>query len=141
MDKRAKKILFSTYWKDGWVNDDDRYTLPEDLEYAKSKGLMFDPFSIHHDECIKAIHQLTSEIAVEKNQSGERVKEHPASLSHLPEEWRRGMLMGLDAAGEQALSQVSHAIQAYCDWIAEESSDRWLAYGQVEIELASVRPG
>ena len=62
MDIKAKKILFSSYWKNGWINDGDRYTSPEDFEYAKSKGLMFDPFTISHDECIKEIIKLKESI-------------------------------------------------------------------------------
>jgi len=48
MDKKAKKILFSTYWKNGWLDGDDSYTSPEEFEYAKSRGLMFDSFTISH---------------------------------------------------------------------------------------------
>ena len=59
MDKRAKKILFNTYWsKNGWKENTEQYPSSEDFIYAKEKGLMFDPFSISHDDCVKKIVQL-----------------------------------------------------------------------------------
>lgn len=46
MDKKAKKILFSTYWSsNGWKMENERYTSPEDFAYAKEKGLMFEPIN------------------------------------------------------------------------------------------------
>lgn len=83
MDKKAKNILFSTYWKCGWINTKDRYTNPEDFQYAKSKGLMFDPFSIHHDECIKLIKAL--EKSISKN---DIAKAFLGSLSTRRLDWR-----------------------------------------------------
>lgn len=70
MDKKAKKILFSTYWKNGWIDSEDRALSSEDFEYAKSKGLMFEPFSISHDDCIKSIIKLVEEIPNEKIANG-----------------------------------------------------------------------
>lgn len=52
MDKQARNILFKTYWSSGWIDRAQRHTAPEDFEYAKSKGLMFDPVSISHDDCL-----------------------------------------------------------------------------------------
>lgn len=66
MDKKAKKILFATYWNNGWIDSKDRILSDEDFAYAKSQGLMFDPVSISHDECIDAIVKLVSEISKEK---------------------------------------------------------------------------
>jgi hypothetical protein len=37
-EKKAKNILFKTYWKNGWIDDKERRTIPTDFEYAKSKG-------------------------------------------------------------------------------------------------------
>ena len=70
MDKKAKKILFSTYWKKGWIDSQDRVLSVDDFEYAKSKGFMFDPITISHDECINAIAHLLSEISREKIAKG-----------------------------------------------------------------------
>lgn len=60
MDAKAKKILFNTFWKNGWI--DKPFTKPEDFEYAKSKGLMFDPITIDHDECIRQILSCVEQI-------------------------------------------------------------------------------
>jgi hypothetical protein len=70
MDKKAKKILFTTYWKNGWIDSKDRVLSDEDFEYAKSQGLMFDPISISHDECIDAIVGLVRDISREKITKG-----------------------------------------------------------------------
>lgn len=54
LDKKAKDILFKTYWSGaGWR--DKPYTSPDDLAYAKAKGLMFDPASFSHDACVDDI--------------------------------------------------------------------------------------
>lgn len=67
MDKKAKKILFNTYWSsNGWKMDEERYTSPEDFTYAKEKGLMFDPITISHDECVKKIMKLANTITMEQ---------------------------------------------------------------------------
>lgn len=51
MDKRAIKILADTYWSPaGWLRDGDRTISAEDLAYAKSCGVMFDPLTITHAE-------------------------------------------------------------------------------------------
>jgi hypothetical protein len=70
MDKKAKKILFSVYWKSGWIDSKDRTISDDDFEYAKSNGLMFDPISISHDECINSISNLVSEISQERIAKG-----------------------------------------------------------------------
>ncbi|MGL4222165.1 MAG: hypothetical protein ACRCSS_16205 [Shewanella sp.] len=63
MDKKAKKILLSTYWKNGWIDAKNRSLSEPDFSYAKSKGLMFDPLTISHDECIVAITALVKGIS------------------------------------------------------------------------------
>lgn len=51
IDKKALRILTSTYWSSaGWR---DRFvTSPDDFEFAKSKGMMFDPVSVTHDQIV-----------------------------------------------------------------------------------------
>ncbi len=66
IDKKAKKILFNTYWKNGWIDAKDRTLKKEDFEYTKSKGLMFEPLSIHHDKCIEEILLICKKITNEK---------------------------------------------------------------------------
>lgn len=67
MDKKAKKILFNTYWSSkGWKERAERQTAPEDFAYAKEKGLMFDPITISHDECVKRVVKLTDVITMEQ---------------------------------------------------------------------------
>jgi len=86
VDKKAKKILFSAYWKNGWLNDKDRHTSVDDFEYAKSKGLMFEPFSINHDECIKSIKDLEHQISED-----DIAKAFLSSLSSRRLDWRSAL--------------------------------------------------
>lgn len=67
MDKKAKKILFDTYWSSsGWKMGEERNVAPEDLAYAKEKGLMFDPLSISHDDCVEQIVKISGEISFDR---------------------------------------------------------------------------
>jgi adenine-specific DNA methylase len=85
MDKKAKQILFDTYWKNGvWI--DARHTPGKDFKYAKQKGVMFDDISISHDECVKEIIKLTQKISVDT-----AVKAFMASLSTRRLELRSGL--------------------------------------------------
>ncbi|ANN62971.1 hypothetical protein SZ47_08320 [Brachyspira hyodysenteriae] len=64
VDKKAKRILFNYFWKNGWIDDSKMHINEEDFLYAKEKGLMFD-FSkeiIKYDELIKNISNLIKEI-------------------------------------------------------------------------------
>ena len=65
MDKRAKKILFSTYWKNGWIDNSQRTITRDDFQYAKEKGLMFDPLTTTHDRCLHDIIAMLSDITVD----------------------------------------------------------------------------
>lgn len=67
MDKRAKKILFDTYWsRNGWKMEKEQQISTEDFEYAKKKGMMFEPFSISHDACVEQIVDMTSQISFDR---------------------------------------------------------------------------
>lgn len=86
MDKKAKNILFKTYWKNGWIDEDERQTSPADFAYAKSKGLMFDRLTISHDECLNEIFQILPTITIEKV-----AKAFLSSLSSRRLDWRSGL--------------------------------------------------
>ena len=85
MDKRAKNILFETYWSSkGWK--DERTTAPDDFIYAKEKGLMFNPLTISHDDCIDQIIEIVNSIS-----SDQVVKAFLSSLSTRRLDWRSGI--------------------------------------------------
>lgn len=53
VDKRALRILFSTYWTSaGWRREDERSISPDDLAYAKQAGMMFDAAYQSHDAIV-----------------------------------------------------------------------------------------
>jgi hypothetical protein len=52
-DQRALKILFDTYWRAArWASSDERSTTPDDFEYAKRAGLMFDEIQLSHEDIV-----------------------------------------------------------------------------------------
>ena len=65
IDKKAKNILLKLYWRNGWTEAESRNLSPDDFAYAKSKGVMFDPFSTDHDACIAEIMKLRNQIPIE----------------------------------------------------------------------------
>ena len=85
MDKKAKNILFQTYWSaKGWK--DKSSTPPDDFIYAREKGIMFDPFTISHDDCVNQIVELADSISSEQV-----VKAFLSSLSTRRLDWRSGI--------------------------------------------------
>lgn len=85
MDKKAKNILFNTYWSsEGWKKE--RTTNTDDFLYAKEKGLMFDPLTISHDDCVKKITECLN--AITKEQAA---KAFLSSLSTRRLDWRSGI--------------------------------------------------
>ena len=66
MDKKAKKTLLNTFWSSsGWKDQPDECA-GKDFDYAKSKGLMFDPITITHDQIIQRLHELHKVITKER---------------------------------------------------------------------------
>lgn len=86
MDKKAKKILFQTYWKNGWIDNKDITTDPADFFYAKEKGLMFDPLTISHDDCVTKIIEISTKITFDQV-----AKAFLSSLSTRRLDWRSGI--------------------------------------------------
>lgn len=64
MDAKAKKILNKTFWSaQGWKPAGTRLPFAgEEFEYAKSKGVMFDPVTMTHDECVARIRYLLEHV-------------------------------------------------------------------------------
>lgn len=85
MDKKAKNILFKTYWgSSGWLSE--QKTAPEDVAYAKSHGMMFDPVTLTHDECLEKV------VAMAKRMSPAKAAHaFVSSLSAKRLDWRSGI--------------------------------------------------
>lgn len=83
MDKKAKKILFQTYWKNGWIDKKNRKLSSSDFSYAKEKGLMFEPLTVSHDDCIERIIEIRNKITFE-----DVAKAFLSSLSTRRLDWR-----------------------------------------------------
>ncbi|MEK5034573.1 hypothetical protein MKY96_24200 [Paenibacillus sp. FSL R7-0302] len=60
MDRKAKTILQKSFWSaSGWKGTYGPFS-GEDFDYAKSKGVMFDPLTITHDELVEKLRVLHS---------------------------------------------------------------------------------
>ncbi|MEQ8714974.1 MAG: hypothetical protein RIC80_18285 [Cyclobacteriaceae bacterium] len=91
MDKKAKKILFETYWSSqGWKSE--RTTNPEDFEYAKSKGLMFDNITISLVELKPKLEALLDETPIAKV-----VNAFLSSMTNKRLDWRSGVASYMNA--------------------------------------------
>jgi len=86
LDKRATKILFNSFWKNGWIDPASRITTPEDFAYAKQKGLMFDALDISHDALVEQILSLRKQIPEEKPAAA-----FLSSFSAQRADWRSGI--------------------------------------------------
>ncbi len=85
IDKKAKEILFKTYWTSaGWRSEPE--ISPGDFMCAKAKGLMFDPLTISHDECVREIIKAANKITAEHT-----AKAFLSSLSARRLDWRSGI--------------------------------------------------
>lgn len=61
MDKKAAKILLSTFWGGGGWKTTSLPFSGDEFEYAKSKGVMFDPLTITHDEIVQRLYDMHQE--------------------------------------------------------------------------------
>lgn len=87
MDKKAKKILLNTYWSaKGWIDEKDRQLSQTDFEYAKAQGVMFEPVTLDHDQCIAQLNRLVKVIPLKKVTDA-----FLASLSSKQLEWRSAL--------------------------------------------------
>jgi hypothetical protein len=67
MNKKAKEILFNTFWSsDGWLSDENRKIKSADFEYAKEKGLMFDPLTVTKSEILTRLQEIVETISLKK---------------------------------------------------------------------------
>jgi hypothetical protein len=67
VDKKAKEILFKTYWSsDGWISEENRKINSDDLKYAKEKGVMFDPLTITKSEILIRLQEIIGTISLKK---------------------------------------------------------------------------
>ncbi len=87
MDKKAKDILFKTYWTSaGWISDANRKTDIADFEYAKEKGLMFDPLTISKSELFTRLQGIVQTISLKKITDA-----FLSSLTNKRLDWRSGL--------------------------------------------------
>lgn len=87
MDKKAKDILFKTYWTSaGWTSDENRKTDSADFEYAKEQGLMFDPLTISKPELVTRLQEIVQTVSLKKITDA-----FLSSLTNKRLDWRSGL--------------------------------------------------
>ena len=80
MDKKAKNILFKTYWSArGWKSD--KVTDPLDFDYAKA-----DRLDLNHDQCVNDVLALRERISAAK-----AARAFLSSLASRRLDWRSGL--------------------------------------------------
>lgn len=85
MDKKARNILFKTYWgSSGWLSE--YKTDPEDFVYARARGVMFDPVNVTHDDCLQTILAIVKRMPPTKASHA-----FLSSLSTKRLDWRSGV--------------------------------------------------
>jgi hypothetical protein len=63
VDKKALKILTSTYWSSArWKPESEHITPPDDLRYAKQAGVMFDSIRVSHGDIVRRAIEIRSMI-------------------------------------------------------------------------------
>lgn len=63
VDKRALKILHDTFWSPtGWKHESDHALSAEDFDYAKEKGVMFDPVHMDHAHAVNVVRELVDRL-------------------------------------------------------------------------------
>jgi hypothetical protein len=72
VDRRALKVLFNTYWTSaGWRDEQTRFTSPDDFEYAKRVGAMFDDIRLSHADIVSratgAVRDLDRRVVADAN--------------------------------------------------------------------------
>lgn len=103
LDKKAKKILFATFWKNGWIDAACIHTSAADFTYAKARGLMFDPLSISHDALMRRLIDLRQSMPVDK-----AAKAFLCSLSTRRVDWRSSLASWHLACGLTPHEYVEH---------------------------------
>lgn len=120
IDKRATKILMNTYWSSaGWR--DEPTVSPEDLAYAKSHHVMFDPVRFSHDEAINAALR-----SVEAITQPEVVSAFVASLSSRRLDLRSGLgsyAVARHFQRHRAITGFRRKFCAYCGLYPVEDVD------------------
>jgi len=87
VDKKAKDILFKTYWTSvGWTSDQNRKTDKADFEYAKAKGLMFETLTISKSELVDNLQKILKQVPLKKITDA-----FLSSLTNKRLDWRSGL--------------------------------------------------
>jgi len=87
MDKKARDILFKTYWTSaGWTSAENCKTESADFEYAKEKGLMFDPLTISKSELVTRLQKIVQTVSLKKITDA-----FLSSLTNKRLDWRSGL--------------------------------------------------
>ena len=87
MDKKAKDILFKTYWtSNGWTIDENRRTELADFVYAKDRDLMFDPLTISKADLLNKLQTIVTAISIKKVTDA-----FLCSLTNKRLDWRSGL--------------------------------------------------
>lgn len=123
VDRRALKVLFDTHWtRAGWRAENSRYTPPQDLEYAKQAGVMFDPIRVSHSDIVEraiaAVHRVERQAVVDAfivSLSSRRLELRSALgsfavLQHFPRHTARRQREACSVCGDYTRAAAEHDV-------------------------------
>lgn len=62
-ESRARRILHDTFWSpEGWKPESKRALSTKDFDFAKAKGVMFDPVQMNHEEAVRSVRELVGRL-------------------------------------------------------------------------------
>ncbi|MWV43135.1 hypothetical protein GRF59_05785 [Paenibacillus sp. HJL G12] len=118
MDTKAKKILLDTHWKSGVWRSGGFSCSHEDFQYAKSKGLMFDPLTMTHDECIRKLHELHANVMTKERVVTaflHSLSTRKVYLRSALSSWALTQALPLHTYNQQPAEQAGYSACGYCN--------------------------
>ncbi|MBU5352822.1 hypothetical protein KQI74_11040 [Paenibacillus barcinonensis] len=128
MDKKAVKILMNTFWKSGWKSPCGPFS-GEEFEYAKSKGIMFDPITITHDEIVQRLHSLHQEPALKEQVITAFLHSLSTKKVHLRSalsSWALTRNMPLHTFGERPALHANTSSCGDCNFLRIQSDENYV---------------
>ncbi|WP_427179744.1 hypothetical protein [Paenibacillus sp. TC-CSREp1] len=128
MDKKAVKILMNTFWKSGWKSPCGPFS-GEEFEYAKSKGVMFDPITITHDEIVQRLHSMHQEPALKEQVITAFLHSLSTKKVHLRSalsSWALTRNMPLHTFGERPALHANTSACGDCNFLRIQSDENYV---------------
>ncbi|PYE50875.1 hypothetical protein HUB98_15330 [Paenibacillus barcinonensis] len=129
MDKKAVHILMSTFWGSGGWKSAYSPFCGEEFEYAKRKGVMFDPISITHDEIVQRLHSMHQQPALKQQAVTAFLYSLSTKKVHLRSalsSWALTRNMPLHTFGERPALHANTSACGDCNFLRLQSDENYV---------------